>query len=36
MSHSVNLPMYAVHSLENQALEAAVRELLLARGIAVS
>ena len=36
MSHSVNLPMYAVHSLENQALEAAVRELLLARGIVVS
>ena len=36
MSHSVNLPMYALHPPENQALEAAVRELLLARGIAVS
>lgn len=36
MSHNVNLPMYAVRPPENQALEAAVRELLLARGIAVS
>ncbi|NYY79867.1 hypothetical protein DMH17_11405 [Raoultella planticola] len=26
MSHSVNLPMYALHPPENQALEAAVRE----------
>lgn len=36
MHHSVDLPMYAIHPQENQALEAAVRELLLARGIATS
>ncbi|WP_174508152.1 phosphate/phosphite/phosphonate ABC transporter substrate-binding protein [Klebsiella oxytoca] len=36
MRHNVDLPMYAIHPQENQALEAAVRELLQARGIAAS
>ena len=36
MSHNVNLPMYAVRPPENQALEAAVRELLLVTLRAVS
>lgn len=36
MSHNVVFPMYAINPQENQALEAAVRELVLARGIDVN